>query len=95
MSDRDVVNLEARRPAQEVLERQARLIRRMRTLAAEGISRFAQLLGCDGRFVVVMLAGGGAQTMYHGLDQEQAIAVLREAYEGATKIALPPPVGSA
>jgi len=82
--------------AEDLLARQLAMVQHMRSLGAAAISNVAQLLGTDGRFVIVMLAGvGGAQTMFHGISKEAAIEALREAYQGASLVHLPPPVGSA
>ena len=84
-----------RNGAESVGELEARrasaLVKHLQERGAGAISNVCGLLGGDGRFVLVMQVGAGNfQVMRHGMSSEEAIESLRKAYEGASRIVVPP-----
>lgn len=75
--------------AEQARERVAALIRQQRDHGANAISNVSSLLGCDGRFVILMSHETGAQIMFHGMSDDDAREMIAKAYQATSKLVVP------
>jgi len=63
----------------------------VRQRGGHAISDVSAMLGGDGRYVLLMCAGTRAlPVLFHGMTPEQALAVIRAAYQDASRLVVAP-----